>query len=80
MTCSNAHDHPFIKQSWLFSAFTSLPPAAAPVAAMETISMAVLTGKNGLYEIAQLTEINLLTMMESGFGLAHRVHRPSVYK
>jgi hypothetical protein len=46
----------------------------------QPIFMEVLTGKNGLYEIARLTEINLLPMMESGFGFAHRVHRPSVYK
>jgi hypothetical protein len=64
----------------VFQCIHQAASCSSPVAAMQTISMAVLTGKNGLYEIARLTEINLLTMMESGFGLAHRVHRPNVYK
>jgi hypothetical protein len=36
--------------------------------------------ERGMLKIAQLIEINILRLMDYGFGLAHRLHRPIVYK
>nr|WP_314623958.1 hypothetical protein [uncultured Noviherbaspirillum sp.] len=76
----NANNHPFIKQNLVLTYPGKESPVGKALFFLPSASGETQWTERKMLRIAQLTEINILRLMDYGLGLAHRLNRTIVYK